>query len=91
MTAPTCCASGAVSLEHDTNCPGVVPPEPATTIGLDGWVNRYSICDASKARRERIATAALSGLIVAWPEQPRHELVVSALDLADRLIAELDK
>ena len=44
-----------------------------------------------KARRERIATAALAGLVQAMPRAPNEVLAQQAVGLADALIAELDK
>ena len=46
------------------------------------------------ARRERIATAALQGLLSSWPSDTSLETehtAIHAVEFADALIAELDK
>lgn len=51
------------------------------------------VVDKRKDRRERIATAAMQGLLAAFPNQAISPSVtaVNALVLADALIKELDK
>lgn len=47
-----------------------------------------------RARRERIATAALQGLLSSWPSDTSLETehtAIHAVEFADALIAELDK
>lgn len=52
---------------------------------------RWPVEGDDKARRERIATAALAGLVQAIPHAPNEVLAQQAVGLADALIAELDK
>lgn len=47
--------------------------------------------DGDRQRRERIAAAALAGLVQAMPRAPNEVLAQQAVGLADALIAELDK
>lgn len=45
----------------------------------------------SKARRERIATAAMQAVIAVAPAMPNETIARQAVGLADALIAELEK
>jgi hypothetical protein len=47
--------------------------------------------ELKKARRERIATAALQAMVNLTPHMPNADLARQAVGLADALIAELDK
>ena len=46
---------------------------------------------AYRDRRERIATAALQGLLANYGYSNKHEISAEAVAYADALIAELDK
>lgn len=49
------------------------------------------VIDSDKARRERIATAAMQGMLQQFSHMPNETLARQAVALADALIAELDK
>lgn len=105
---PTCCANASVGLPHDMNCPagGAI----AGTAWASGWgtperreefdrraAALRKLHDERKAkdRRERIATAILSGFAAAASARDAEDWRVDAVRLAviwaDALIAELDK
>ena len=52
---------------------------------------RWPVTEDSKLRRERIATAVLQGLVQVMYSAPNEVLAQQSVNLADALIAELDK